>query len=1634
MVNSSEKANSSLVHIAITLADTQVIGTTRAVLKRFIGQFYDDLPPDDLIKATPYNLYKAAASVFEFAQSRPSEKPKIRILTPPRGKRTKRAWPSDQTVIEIVNDDMPFLVDSVTAELERLGEPTPLIVHPVIPIKRDASGKLIDVFDDDEPYRDEEIRKKAGVDFESFMHIQIPAETDPELLDRINDTLQSVLGDVRAAVTDWLDMRRQATRIAADFDGRSKGLTKDQAAEVEDFLHWLHDNHFTFLGYRSFRIETKGKSRILYMEQKENLGVLKKSSLVMFDGVRSGAELPPQFAAFLDQQAPLLIVKANQRATVHRRVHYDVVAIKTFDDKGSIVGIRLFAGMFTADVYTNSPNFVPVLRHKIDRIHDRIGYQKHSHHGKRLQNVMENLPRDELFQSSDGHLAEIAVGILRLQERSRTALFVRNDNLERFVSCLVFVPRDRYDTQLRLTIADILIKAFDGRVSSFYTQVTDSPLARLHFIIGTKPGRVPKVNIDRLEAKIAAAARAWDDELLEALMEKHGELQGRDLHDRYAHAFPASYREQYTFDTAVFDIAKLEALLDGGNIAMHLHRAEDANPDAVHFKVYSKGAPLTLSDVIPVIENMGFKVIGEVPFKTTPRGCTMTGGPIWIHDFDMSVAGGHSIDLDAVREGVHAAFEQVWTGAMESDSFNKLVALAGLAWREVMILRAYAKFLRQAAFPFSQSYIEDAFAANSDVARLLIDLFMARFDPAKRVGKKAALTEKEAKKLHRRILDALDQISSADEDRILRRYLNLIDSSLRTNFFQPAEDGHPKSYVSIKFNSQTIEDLPLPRPWREIFVYSPRVEAVHLRGGAIARGGLRWSDRREDFRSEILGLVKAQMVKNAVIVPTGSKGGFVVKNPPSEGGRDAFQAEGIACYQMMQRGLLDITDNVVKDKIRPPKNVVRHDGDDPYLVVAADKGTATFSDIANGVSEDEFGHWLGDAYASGGTYGYDHKAMGITAKGAWESVKRHFREMGIDIQKEDFTVVGIGDMSGDVFGNGMLLSKHIRLLAAFNHMHIFIDPDPDSASSWKERRRLFKKGRSSWTDYNTKLISKGGGIFDRSTKSLKVSSEIKALFGLEKTDMTPNELMMAILKTKADLLWFGGIGTYIKAETESHADAADRANDAIRINAADLRVKVIGEGANLGATQRSRIECGQLGIRLNTDAIDNSAGVDCSDHEVNIKILLNGLVQSGDLTRKARNTLLERMTDEVSEMVLRDNYQQTQTISLIEARGSYIMDAQLRAMKMMERDGLLDRALEFLPDDETISERAARSQGLTRPEISVLLPYSKMWLYEQVVNSDLPDDPVMEEDLVAYFPKPIREKFPAAIRSHKLRREIIATVATNSFANRVGASFLTTIMERTGMDAVDVVSAYLVTRTAYGLRDLWSNIEALDTKVPAETQMAMLEEVGRMIERSVLWLLRNEPVPMNIAATLKKLTPRVAEFNAEFEKVVSAEAAEYIDAGADRFSKKGVPKPLARQVASIYRRATANDIARISAATTLSIKQVAAVYFQVGSRFGLGSLRARARGMALDSHWQILAVSAAVEEIFSQQSAITQRVIGRASKSKFKAAKSLEAWIADNGAGVERFDQLSAELRNVDTINLAMLTVTNRQLAAMYPV
>ena len=1605
------------VGIAAKKAGARTAAKTGDAFLRFIEQFYRGSPPDDLKTRNAEALYRAAASAWDALQQRTPGTPKIIIDN----------TDADRTAIIIVNDDMPFLVSSITCELDRMEAAARLVIHPVLSVERDEDGKLLTLRD--APRTSDDSGDKIAEN-ESLVRVEIARETNEEQIDRLRDNLMAVLNDVRVAVRDWPAMRRVTLRVAADFDDILAGVKPARSREVMSFLQWLHDDHFTFLGYRYFRLAGAGKARKFSIDQEKSLGVLTKARLMIFEGVADGQPVPPQFADFLDSRNMLLILKANQRSTVQRRAHYDVVSVKVLDDSGKVVGMHMLVGLFTADVYTNSPNFVPILRNKLERIRARVGFTKHSHDDKVLQNVMENLPRDELFETSDSQLMETAIGILHLQQRPRTAVFMRPDQFERFASILVYVPRDRFDTALRLAIGDILVKAFDGRLSSYYTQVTDSPLARIHYIIATKPGRVPKVDAKEIEARIVKVARAWTDDLRGALVVAKGEREGARLFELFAHAFPTSYRERFDAEISVGDIDRILGGLENRTVGIHVYQPPGAVGGTTHIKIYNFGSPLPLSDVMPVLENMGFKVIGEEPFQIAPIGSTSIGGPIWLHDFDVAVSTTTPIDIFAARHEIEEAFRRVWSGEMENDGFNKLVALADLSWRKVVILRAYAKYLRQAAFPFSQAYIENAFAAHPAIARMLVEIFLTSFDPTLNKGTKAKTSETKIKALSQDVLAALDAVTNADEDRILRRYLNLLDCTLRTNYFQKTPDGGFKPYVSIKLDSRRIEELPLPRPMVEVFVYAPRVEAIHLRGGKVARGGIRWSDRREDFRSEILGLVKAQMVKNAVIVPTGSKGGFIVKNPPPANNREAYQAEGIECYKTLQRGLLDITDNVANDKIVPPPDVVRKDGDDPYLVVAADKGTATFSDIANGISA-EYGFWLGDAYASGGSAGYDHKAMGITARGAWESVKRHFREMGLDIQARDFTCVGVGDMSGDVFGNGMLMSKHIRLLAAFNHMHIFIDPNPDAAASYAERERLFKMPRSAWTDYNAKLISKGGGVFPRSAKTIKLSPEMKALLELNRAEATPAEIMNAILKVKVDLLFFGGIGSYVKSSHESHADATDRANDAIRVDGNQLRARVIGEGANLGMTQRGRIEAAQHGVRLNTDAIDNSAGVDCSDHEVNIKILLNAQMNAGKLTLASRNKLLADMTDEVAQLVLRDNYQQTQTISMLEQRGVQLLDAQLRMMKMLEREGLLNREIEFLPTDEEVQDRAKANQGLSRPELSVFLSYGKMWLYDKLIASDLPDDPLAEDDLHAYFPLPLRKKYGTAIERHKLRREIIATVITNSLVNRVGPSFLTVLMEQTGMSPVDVARAYTVTRAAYNLRDIWNDIEALDNKVPAQVQTEMLFEVMRMMGRSVLWMLRHIPAPMDMAATIKQLKPDVEAIRKAWSSLCTEEVAAYVKRQADAYRAKGVPEKLANAVACIYRLAAANDICWITVGAKQPVQTVAKLYFLVGERFGLGALRARTETFARINHWDRLAVSAAIEELFAHQTTITQRVLEMSRLKKLGGDKALAAWIDANKARIDRYDQVFAEVKSADALSLSMLTVANRQLSAM---
>jgi glutamate dehydrogenase len=1603
MASRAEQAKAALIERVVALAGERLDSGRADMAVHFLRAFYANVPPDDILGEAPENLFAAALALWTFGATRMPGEAKVRVFNPHHD---EHGWTSTHTIVEIVNDDMPFLVDSVTSEINRRELTVHLVIHPVISAKRDAGGHI------------ESVGAHDGKT-ESYMQLRIDELQGRERHDEIVEAVAQVLSDVRHAVSDWRSMMAKVDETLDEIDAARGDLPADEVEEARAFMKWLRDDHYTFLGYREYDITGDDDSQTIAISKDTGLGVLRDESVSVFDGLRNLDRLPTDLRHFLKQSRLLVVTKANRRATVHRPVHMDSILFKRFDADGKIFGERLFVGLLTSVAYSRSPRDIPLLRRKVANIIERSGFSAGSHDGKALTHILENYPRDELFQISEDELFDVALGILHLQERQRTALFVRKDPFERFISALVYLPRDRFTTDLRLRVQNTLKRAYNGEIDAFYTQMTDAALGRLHFIIKTTPGEIPDVDLAELEAVLVEATRSWRDHLQVALVEVNGEARGLELLQRYGDAFPVAYRERFNARVAVLDIERIEQAIDGQMVSLNLYRPIEAAPDELRLKIYNAGEQLALSEILPMLEHMGLEVIGEIPFTIELDNPDRI---VWLHDFGMRTADRRAVDVAETKERFQEAYARIWLGEAEADGFNQLVLRAGFSWRDVAILRAYAKYLRQAGAAFSQFYMQQALANNGEIATQLVRLFRARFNPTRR-----AEAGRRAIKAKAAIDEALENVASLDEDRILRRFLNLIEVTLRTNFFQRGEDGKPKPYISFKLDSRHIDDLPLPRPMVEIWVYSPRVEAVHLRGGKVARGGIRWSDRREDFRAEVLGLMKAQMVKNAVIVPVGSKGGFVVKRPPAQGGREALLEEGIACYKTMMRGMLDITDNREGDEIVPPPDVVRLDEDDPYLVVAADKGTAAFSDIANSISG-EYRYWLGDAFASGGSAGYDHKKMGITARGAWESVKRHFREIGIDIQSKPFTVIGVGDMSGDVFGNGMLLSQHIRLIAAFNHQHIFVDPDPDPSKSFAERKRLFEMPRSSWTDYDSALVSAGGGIFDRSAKSIPVTPPMKSLFGIASDRVTPNELIRSILSAKTDLLWFGGIGTYVKAAGESHGDVGDRTNDSLRVDAGEMRAQVIGEGANLGVTQRGRIEFAVNGGMINTDAIDNSAGVDCSDHEVNIKILLNSLVGSGDMTIKQRDQLLVEMTDEVAELVLRDNYLQSQAISIWQKNDWLRLDQQGRFMRALERSGQLDRALEYLPDDEAIQERVALRQGLTAPEIAVLLAYAKISLYQELLPSDLPDDEQLVDDLLRYFPAPIRERYPEAVAGHRLRREIIATVVTNSLVNRVGPTFLHVMKEKTGHAAAAIARAYAVTRGVFDLRDYWSRIEALDNAIPAEAQIAMLNATVDVAEAGTIWFLRNRKATLDVADGIETYRTGIVELAETLETVGTADDRDEIAARVESYKKDGVPEDLARSMTRLERLGSGLDIVEIAVRGEHDLAAVARIYFEVGDRFHLDWLRQASRSVNLDTHWDRMAVAAVVDDLYGHQRQLTHNIVVNGA---VEAESPVDYWTGERQEAVRRVEGLFAELRQTGGFDLAKLAVANRELRTL---
>jgi glutamate dehydrogenase len=1586
MTQRADTKKPAILRAVTSLAATQLGARNAARFQRFLAQFYDHVAADDLSGRNAEDLYGAARSLWQFAQERERGKAKLRAFNP---RAAREGWNARHTIVEIVNDDMPFLVDSVSMALQAEGLAVHLIIHPVLGVTRDRDGRLVELAESGD----------GEGEHESCMHVEISEVVDPARLAAITARLAAVLDDTRAAVADWRRMRDVLDETRTALAAAKPPLPHGELAETLDFLAWLDDDNFTFLGCRDYRFDTDGGVVA------DGLGVMRDPSYVLFNGLRNFNALSPEVQAFLRESHALIVTKSQRRATVHRPVRMDAVGVKLFGPQGDVVGLRVFLGLFTSLAYSRPAHATPLLRLKVAGVLWRSGFDPKSHDGKALAHILETYPRDELFQISEDTLYEIAIGILGLQERQRVALFTRRDPFKRFVSCLIYVPRELYGSGMRQNFAAILELGFGARVDSYRTLLDDEVLARVHFVLRTD-GSLRDADLPAIERALAYAARSWADKLSEALTEARGEAAGLALASRYGGAFPSNYRERYSVTAALGDIDRIETVRGGAPLALLLYRPESSERGALRFKLYRAGSPCALAEVLPILEHMGLKAITEEPFEIRPQGDAQ---PVWMQDFGVTSLSG-DVDIAAAHRRFEEAFAHIWAGRMESDGFNRLVLGAGLDWRQVTVLRLYAKAMRQAGSAFSQAYMEDTLAHHPAIAARLATMFEARFDPAQ--GNRAA---EETERRVKEIAQELDEVESLDEDRILRGFLRLIEKSQRTNYFQRRADGSPKPYLSVKLSSREIDLFPLPRPLCEIYVYSPRMEGVHLRAGKVARGGIRWSDRKEDFRTEILALMKAQVVKNAVIVPTGSKGGFVVKRMPAA--RTEQPAEVVECYKTLMRGMLDITDNIAQGKLVPPPDVLRHDGDDPYLVVAADKGTATFSDIANSVSA-EYGFWLGDAYASGGSDGYDHKAIGITARGAWELVKRHFREFGTDIQTTDFTCVGVGDMAGDVFGNGMLRSPHTKLIAAFNHMHIFLDPDPDPAKSFVERQRLFDLPRSSWADYDKALISKGGGIFERSAKSIPLSPEMRGRLDITAEHLTPAELIQAILKAPVDLLFFGGIGTFVKATAETHADAGDKSNDALRINGNDVRAKVVGEGANLGVTQRGRIEYAMKGGRIDTDAIDNSAGVSTSDHEVNLKILLNGAVASGRITLDERNALLQQMTDEVAAHVLQDNYLQGLALSLAESDGAERIDSEARLIRDLERAGRLDRAIEFLPSDDALAARAREHQPLTRPELSVLLAYVKNTLAEDLIESDFPDDPQLESDLFGYFPPLLRDRFRDEIVHHRLRRELIATVAANELVNRTGITFLRETAARTGRGPGDVARAYMIVRQIFDLDALWADINALDNKVPAQLQLAMIRTALRLVERATAWFLAG--ARLDIKAQVEANRPAVARLAEHIGELVPDSEKEELARQVAAFVEKGAPRDLALRVARLNFLLSSVDIVRLAKTAQRDLLEAGQRFFAIGARFKLDTLRAAARKLMGETQWQKLAISALIDDLYSHQADLTARALARGG--------DFQAWLDGHARDLGRLDTLVREIEAATQPDLAMLTVANRAL------
>ncbi|MEB0138867.1 MULTISPECIES: NAD-glutamate dehydrogenase [unclassified Undibacterium] len=1580
----------TITHFAELLAYAQAHpGPAAERQGSFLSTYFDHTDPDEIIARGPATLFAQANAHWRLLDAAGTAgSARIRVFNPTLA---EDGFVSEHTVVQIVNENMPFLVDSVTMAINRSGRTAHWIVHPLMSVSRKAGGDIAAV-------STVAAAKSAGRHDPVESLIMVECDRIVNLTDQqaLAAELHQVLVDVSSAVADWPAMLERVHSVCSACETHAPAECGNEGVA---FLRWLEDRHFTFLGARDYDLKRDGEHVSLVAIAESGLGILRGKVQT------SMAHLPPEVLAIMESDETVLVTKAMTRSTVHRPAWLDYVAIKRYDDSGKVIGESRFMGLYTSAAYAAPVDQIPQVRQRVAAVMASAGVVPQSHAAKALQAILDDYPRDELFQIDTATLTEHAIGILRLQERQRTRLFLRRDPFGRFTSAQVFVPRDRYNTELRVKVSNELMIALNGESIEFTPMLTDSPLARIHYQVRAKERAPQNINLAALEARVARLAQRWEDDCTTELLRTHGEGLGLALAHRFANAFPTAYREDFSALVGAEDAEMLAGLCATAPMVVKLYRPLDADAGMLRFKIYNT-SKVALSDSLPVLEHMGARVLDEHPYQITAGS-----EPLWIHDLGLQLP--PKSDLAAIKARFETLFSQAWRGEVESDDLNRLVLNTALDARSIAVLRACSRYFKQLGFAYSQSYIETALNKNAGITQLIAELFGARFKPDF-AGDRASAQQHIAQQLEAQ----LAQVASLDEDRILRQFFATIMATLRTNLWQTDASGAFKPYMSFKLNPREVPGVPEPKPLFEIWVYSPRVEGVHLRGGKVARGGLRWSDRREDFRTEVLGLVKAQQVKNTVIVPVGSKGGFVLKNAPPATEREAFQAEGIACYKIFLSGLLDITDNIVKGSIVAPAQVVRHDADDPYLVVAADKGTATFSDIANSVSAD-YGFWLGDAFASGGSVGYDHKKMGITARGAWESVKRHFRSVGVNTQETAFSVAGIGDMSGDVFGNGMLLSEHIELVAAFDHRHIFIDPSPDAAASFAERQRLFNLPRSSWDDYDKSLISAGGGVYLRGAKSIKLSEQARAVLGISQAELTPVELLRVILQAPVDLLYNGGIGTYVKATFESHAQVGDKAGDAFRVNGNDLRCKVLAEGGNLGCTQNGRIEFAQKGGRIYTDAIDNSAGVDCSDHEVNIKILLGAIVEAGDLTLKQRNDLLASMTDEVGHLVLTDNYYQSQALDIAVHRPLYVLDGQQRLMQSLEKQGRLNRAIEYLPSDDEIFHRKGRKQGLTAPEGAVVLAYAKMSVFDDLVASNLPDDPFFSSALKAYFPQVLSERFPAAIAVHPLKREIVATYITNTVLNRVGATFVNFIATEAAAGAADVIRAFTLAREIFDLEVLWDQIDVLDYVVDATLQLDLLSKLIAITQRASRWMLRIRAQSSDLPTLIQRYQPAARELRSQLNDWLPPAAYTAWQNDAATLAAAGVETSLAQNLSALEYLFPALDLVDLAALTGSNLEQVARSYFGVDDALGLSGWRSQINRLPTETLWQTQARGSARDDVYSIATQITRGLLSR--------QEELSAWHERNAAVVERLTGLLA-LISAQAADLAPVSVALREL------